>query len=101
MRKLSGSSGAIQSVRDSSSIYISSLILSKQRLYTCHDQLLCKMLIVCLDRHKMTTLTPSLHMESYSPDDNRFDLRFVHPLYIQTLPISLCPSREARESKDC
>lgn len=21
-------------------------------------------------------------MESYSPDDNRFDLRFVHPLYI-------------------
>lgn len=49
---------------------------------TCHDQLLCKVLIVCLDRHKMTTLTPSLHMESYSPDDNRFDLRFVHPLYI-------------------
>ena len=76
-----------------SSIYISSLILSKQRLatppastlqdtYTCHDQLLCKVLIVCLDRHKMTTLTPSLHMESYSPDDNRFDLRFVHPLHI-------------------
>jgi NAD+ synthase (glutamine-hydrolysing) len=23
----------------------------------------------------MTTLTPSYHMESYSPDDNRFDLR--------------------------
>ena len=76
-----------------SSVYISSLILSKQRLatlpastlqdtYTCHNQLLCEVLIVCLDRHKMTTLTPSLHMESYSPDDNRFDLRFVHPLYI-------------------
>jgi hypothetical protein len=49
---------------------------------TCHDQLLCEVLIVCPDRHKMTTLTPALHMESYSPDDNRFDLRFVHPLYI-------------------
>ena len=23
----------------------------------------------------MTTLTPSYHAESYSPDDNRFDLR--------------------------
>ena len=33
----------------------------------------------------MTTLTPSLHMESYSPDDNRFDLRFVHPFYISRL----------------
>jgi hypothetical protein len=76
-----------------SSTCISSLILSKQRLatlpastlqdtYTCHDQLLCEVLIVCPDRHKMTTLTPALHMESYSPDDNRFDLRFVHPLYI-------------------
>jgi NAD+ synthase (glutamine-hydrolysing) len=53
-----------------------------QDTYTCHDQLLCKVLIVCLDRHKMTTLTPSLHMESYSPDDNRFDLRFVHSHYI-------------------
>ncbi|KIY65087.1 glutamine-dependent NAD synthetase with GAT domain-containing protein [Cylindrobasidium torrendii FP15055 ss-10] len=27
------------------------------------------------NRHKMTTLTPSYHAESYSPDDNRFDLR--------------------------
>lgn len=26
-------------------------------------------------RHKMTTLTPAYHAESYSPDDNRFDLR--------------------------
>jgi len=33
-----------------------------------------------INRHKMTTLTPSLHMESYSPDDNRFDLRpFLYP----------------------
>ncbi|KAI4220279.1 MAG: hypothetical protein LQ349_008131, partial [Xanthoria aureola] len=32
------------------------------------------------NRHKMTVLTPSLHMEQYSPDDNRFDLRpFLYP----------------------
>ena len=28
-----------------------------------------------INRHKMTILTPSYHAESYSPDDNRFDLR--------------------------
>ncbi|KAL1122533.1 hypothetical protein AAG570_002863 [Ranatra chinensis] len=28
-----------------------------------------------LNRHKMTVLTPSVHAEAYSPDDNRFDLR--------------------------
>ena len=28
-----------------------------------------------VNRHKMTTLTPSYHAEDYSPDDNRFDLR--------------------------
>jgi NAD+ synthase (glutamine-hydrolysing) len=28
-----------------------------------------------INRHKMTTLTPSYHAESYSPDDNRFDMR--------------------------
>merc|ERR1712178_215815 len=28
-----------------------------------------------INRHKMTTLTPSYHAENYSPDDNRFDLR--------------------------
>jgi NAD+ synthase (glutamine-hydrolysing) len=27
------------------------------------------------NRHKLTTLTPSYHAESYSPEDNRFDLR--------------------------
>ncbi|KAI9138932.1 hypothetical protein BKA69DRAFT_1088728 [Paraphysoderma sedebokerense] len=33
-----------------------------------------------INRHKMTTLTPSYHAESYSPDDNRFDLRpFLYP----------------------
>ena len=29
----------------------------------------------CINRHKMTTLTPSYHAENYSPEDNRFDLR--------------------------
>jgi NAD+ synthase (glutamine-hydrolysing) len=28
-----------------------------------------------MNRHKLTTLTPSYHAENYSPDDNRFDLR--------------------------
>jgi len=28
-----------------------------------------------INRHKMTTLTPSYHAEEYSPDDNRFDHR--------------------------
>jgi NAD+ synthase (glutamine-hydrolysing) len=32
-----------------------------------------------VNRHKMTVLTPAYHAESYSPDDNRFDLR--HFLY--------------------
>jgi len=27
------------------------------------------------NRHKATTLTPAYHAESYSIDDNRFDLR--------------------------
>eukprot|EP01133_Synstelium_polycarpum_P015343 gene15343-18193_t len=28
-----------------------------------------------INRHKLTTLTPSYHAEGYSPDDNRFDQR--------------------------
>ena len=28
-----------------------------------------------VNRHKLTTLTPSYHAENYAPDDNRFDLR--------------------------
>jgi NAD+ synthase (glutamine-hydrolysing) len=28
-----------------------------------------------INRHKLTTLTPSYHAENYSPDDNRFDHR--------------------------
>ena len=34
-----------------------------------------------INRHKMTTLTPSYHAENYSPCDNRFDLRqFLYPV---------------------
>lgn len=33
-----------------------------------------------INRHKLTTLPPAYHAESYSPDDNRFDLRqFLYP----------------------
>ncbi|KAL9600544.1 MAG: hypothetical protein Q9219_003090 [cf. Caloplaca sp. 3 TL-2023] len=33
-----------------------------------------------INRHKMTTLTPSLHCNDYSPDDNRFDMRpYLYP----------------------
>lgn len=28
-----------------------------------------------INRHKLTTLTPSYHAEQYSPEDNRHDLR--------------------------
>lgn len=28
-----------------------------------------------INRHKMTVITPSVHAETYSPDDNRFDHR--------------------------
>ena len=28
-----------------------------------------------INRHKMTTITPSVHLSNYSPDDNRYDLR--------------------------
>ncbi|XP_056615131.1 glutamine-dependent NAD(+) synthetase [Triplophysa dalaica] len=31
--------------------------------------------VYSINRHKMTTVTPSYHAENYSPDDNRFDLR--------------------------
>ncbi|QDZ17495.1 glutamine-dependent NAD(+) synthetase [Chloropicon primus] len=30
-----------------------------------------------INRHKMTTITPSCHAEDYSPDDNRYDLRQI------------------------
>ena len=35
----------------------------------------CFFYFYAVNRHKMTTLTPSYHAESYSPDDNRYDLR--------------------------
>ncbi|KAI9850530.1 MAG: glutamine-dependent NAD(+) synthetase [Thelocarpon superellum] len=35
-----------------------------------------------INRHKQTVLTPSYHAESYSPDDNRYDLRpFLYPAF--------------------
>jgi NAD+ synthase (glutamine-hydrolysing) len=38
-----------------------------------------------INRHKMTTLTPALHCNDYSPDDNRFDLRpFLYPPFWQS-----------------
>lgn len=38
-----------------------------------------------INRHKMTTLTPALHSNDYSPDDNRFDLRpFLYPPYYKS-----------------
>ena len=37
-----------------------------------------------INRHKMTTVTPSCHSEDYSPDDNRYDQRQI--LYRVTWP---------------
>ena len=35
-----------------------------------------------INRHKCTTLTPAYHGESYSPEDNRYDLRpFLYPRF--------------------
>lgn len=35
-----------------------------------------------INRHKMTTMTPGLYLESYTPDDNRYDLRpFLYPAF--------------------
>ncbi|KAF2725586.1 glutamine-dependent NAD(+) synthetase [Polychaeton citri CBS 116435] len=35
-----------------------------------------------INRHKMTTMTPGLYLESYTPDDNRYDLRpFLYPIW--------------------
>ena len=37
-----------------------------------------------INRHKMTTLTPALHSNDYSPDDNRYDLRpFLYPAFFE------------------
>ncbi|KAF1911445.1 putative glutamine-dependent NAD(+) synthetase [Ampelomyces quisqualis] len=38
-----------------------------------------------INRHKMTTMTPAYHAESYSPDDNRFDMRpFLYPPFYES-----------------
>ena len=35
-----------------------------------------------INRHKMTTMTPGLYLENYTPDDNRYDLRpFLYPRF--------------------
>ncbi|KAI9750554.1 MAG: glutamine-dependent NAD(+) synthetase [Lichina confinis] len=40
-----------------------------------------------INRHKMTTLTPALHSNDYSPDDNRFDHRpFLYPAMYRSWP---------------
>ncbi|KAK0515479.1 hypothetical protein JMJ35_001513 [Cladonia borealis] len=40
-----------------------------------------------VNRHKMSTLTPSYHAESYGPDDHRHDHRFlVYPPLYDSLP---------------
>lgn len=38
-----------------------------------------------INRHKMTTMTPAYHAETYSPDDNRFDMRpFLYPPFYES-----------------
>jgi len=40
------------------------------------------------NRHKATILPPSLHLEEYSPEDNRFDLRqFLYPPMAGSWPV--------------
>lgn len=40
------------------------------------------MFYYAINRHKMTTMTPGLYLESYTPDDNRYDLRpFLYPKF--------------------
>ncbi len=48
-----------------------------------------------INRHKMTTLTPSYHAEDYSPEDNRHDLRqvlyvFYVVFYILCVGVGVC-----------
>lgn len=51
--------------------------LSKRHLTTAQiaDKVKKFFYYYSLNRHKMTTLTPSYHAEHYSPDDHRYDLR--------------------------
>lgn len=41
-----------------------------------------------INRHKSTVMTPGLHLEEYSPEDNRFDLRpFLYPPMAGSWPV--------------
>jgi NAD+ synthase (glutamine-hydrolysing) len=58
-----------------------------------------------INRHKMTTLTPSYHAENYSPDDNRFDLRqFLYnnqwPRHFRVIDALATEAQENRNHKD-
>ncbi|KAK3210283.1 hypothetical protein GRF29_44g2234228 [Pseudopithomyces chartarum] len=49
-----------------------------------------------INRHKMTTMTPSYHAEAYSPDDNRFDLRpFLYPSFWESYSFKRIDERVA------
>ena len=44
-----------------------------------------------INRHKATILPPGLHLEEYSPEDNRFDLRpFLYPPMAGSWPVEKC-----------
>ncbi|KAL2902874.1 Glutamine-dependent NAD(+) synthetase, partial [Bienertia sinuspersici] len=52
-----------------------------------------------INRHKMTSLTPSYYAESYSPEDNRFDLRQF--LYNSTWPFQFRKIDELVKEASC
>ncbi|KAI0394615.1 glutamine-dependent NAD synthetase [Xylariaceae sp. FL0594] len=53
-----------------------------------------------ITRHKATTLTPALHCNDYSPDDNRFDLRpFLYPSFWQSWSFKRIDKELARIEK--
>jgi len=60
-----------------------------------------------VSRHKMTVMTPALHMENYSPEDHRFDLRpFLYKSYYSSWPYRQIDKavekmeKKAQENKD-
>ena len=61
----------IKSVSYSSTVTLFQVAEKVKHFFRCYS----------MNRHKLTVLTPSYHAESYSPDDNRFDLR---PFLYQT-----------------
>ena len=59
-------------------VFLRALLLLGKSLFGCRE--LARKVMhffrnYAINRHKLTTLTPSVHAENYSPDDNRFDLR--------------------------